>query len=97
MTNTIYETVRPKYLYLLLGEEQGWDTYDSIVVCAESEEEAKKIAPCGRKWDEIIGTKYLSDWKAGWASTPNNIEVEKIGIALDTTEIGVICSSFNAG
>ena len=35
-------------LYLLTQDvNMGWDTYDSAIVCAESEEEAVKIHPNG--------------------------------------------------
>ena len=35
-------------LYLLTQDvNMDWDTYDSVIVCAESEEEAVKIHPNG--------------------------------------------------
>lgn len=73
-------------LYLLTqGENNGYDTYDSMVVAAESEDAARKIHP-------------TDDWGwAVWANTPEQVDVEYLGEAAVGTETGVICASFNAG
>ena len=73
-------------LYLLSQtDNNGYDTYDSCVVAAESEREAAKIAP--------------GDWADGWsawAASPDTVEVTLLGISIDD-ESGIILSSFNAG
>ena len=59
----------------------GYDTYDSAIVVAENEEEARKSP---------IDIYYE------WAH-PDDIKVEYIGEAKEGTEKGVILASFNAG
>jgi hypothetical protein len=62
------------------------DTYDSAIVCAESEDEARKIHPS--EWDNW--TTY--DW-----CKIQDVKVELIGIANTNQIKGVILSSFNKG
>ena len=73
-----------KNLYLISQEENnGWDTFDSAVVCAKSAAEAKQIVP-GYGFDS-------------WAS-PQFVTVEYLGKAKSKIKLGsVICASFNAG
>lgn len=80
-------------LYLLTqGEEIGYDTYDSVVVAAKSEDEARKIHP--NEWlDDPWNRKYGVDW----CRTPEGVTVKLIGEAVKGTQSGVILSSFNAG
>ncbi len=78
-------------LYLLTqDEENGYDTYDSVVVAAESEDEARLIHPSGWvvKW---------SDFRGVWCRSPESVAVEKIGKAKTGTLSGVVLASFNAG
>ena len=76
-------------LYILTqNESQGYDTYDSVVVAAETEDSARKINPSKWGWDES------SDF---WCSSPEKVNVRLIGIAVDGVKEGVILSSFNAG
>jgi hypothetical protein len=84
-------------LYLLCQDENdGYDTYDSCVVAAESEEEARKIHPSpgySKNWWELeLGKLY-----ATWATKLENITVRCIGDADNKIEKGVIIASFNAG
>lgn len=80
-------------LYLISQDENDdWDTYDSAVVAAEGEAEAKAIHPGftplkdgGRQGDSM------------WASSPENVEAKLIGMAAPFTKQGVILASFNAG
>ena len=61
------------YIYLLersAGSEGGWDTYDSAVVIAESEEDAIKWHPNGDHWDNIVDSK-LWWWKDYSRGTKN--------------------------
>lgn len=83
-------------LYLISQDiNDDYDTYDSAVVAAESEDDARTIHPdsgiCG-EWDE-------SDWwsESGWLkySDIDKITVELIGTT--DRERGVVLASFNAG
>ncbi len=74
-------------------ENNNYDTFDSAVVAADTEEEAKAVPPNvpfndnPPKWDEYV-----------WASSPAKVTAEYIGEAKPGTPAGtVICSSFNAG
>lgn len=74
-------------LWLISQEENtGWDTYDSAVVAAKTEEEARLINPDG-------------EWKlySAWCSSPDKVHVEYLGIATESVEPGIVLSSFNAG
>ena len=68
---------------------RGYDTYDSAVVVAENEEEARHIHPSGFDWP---GFK----WDNGTWTSPENVKVEYIG-ETHLTEKQIIVSSFNAG
>ncbi len=81
-------------LYLLeQNKVRGYDTYDSLVVCAENEEQAKLISPFGGELREKT-EKYDS-----WVGKDNiqYIVVKYLGEAMEGIEKGVILSSFNAG
>ena len=70
----------------------GYDTYDSAIVAANSENEARNIN---------VNTSFLYDddeyWRYhGWCK-PEHVKVDYIGEAVDGTELGIILSSFNAG
>ena len=67
---------------------QGYDTFDSAVVIASSEEEAKNILPS--VWDES-----WKDAAYSWASSPKDVKAEYLG----ETKLpkGLILASFNAG
>ena len=78
-------------LYLISQTENNtWDTFDSAVVCAPDEETARNIYPgasVGRPWN------YWGDW----ASSPDLVTVQLLGIATEEILPGVVCASFNAG
>lgn len=81
-------------VYLISQEETtGYDTYDSMVVYAESEEEARDIHPyyhsSYEQPDENIEELWTLNKKA--------IKVEYLGEAKQGSKEGIICSSFNAG
>lgn len=59
----------------------GYDTYDSAVVAAETEDAARNISVGG----------------AGTWCKPEHVRVEVIGEALSGTSEGVILASFHAG
>lgn len=77
-------------LWLLVqGERNGYDTYDSCVVCAHTENEARNITP----------STYRPFDSSDWASSADNVIAVFLGFADDKTLTTgtVICSSFNAG
>ena len=78
-------------LYLLKqNAKEDYDTYDSCVVCAENEEDAKSIHPDGSVFIE------REHWGT-WANTKDQISCEEIGVPIEGLERGVIVASFNAG
>lgn len=86
-------------LYLLSQKEvDGYDTYDSCVVAAYSQEEAAKIYPP----KECIWTEWLDEYdlwgQKVWASNPENVDCILIGTAAENIEPNtLICSSFYTG
>jgi|688.fasta_scaffold1373915_1 hypothetical protein len=71
-----------------------WDTYDSAIVAAENEEEAKKINPCQYAVEEWwVGAREYSSW----CFKLEDVKVELIGVAKEGIEKGVVIASFNAG
>lgn len=81
-------------LYLVeQNENTGYDTYDSMVVCAESEEAARRTHP-------TPGYKDERDWGyclSGWCSSPDKATVTLIGVADASVKPGVVVASYNAG
>jgi hypothetical protein len=83
-------------LYLLTqNDNNGYDTYDSCIVCAKNEDEAKTISPEGGIFVETTGKR--SSWHTAWAKRASSITCEEIGTANENQKKGVILSSFNAG
>ena len=83
----------------------GYDTYDSAIVAAESEEDARKSpVDVYCEWDDSENSwmfKYADGSRKrynnhSWVH-PDDVKVEYIGEAKEGTEKGVIISSFNAG
>ena len=68
-------------------QNNGYDTFDSAVVVANTEEEARKISPGGR-WYTVY---------SDWCMTPDDVKVELIGTTDKVFKNPVICASFNAG
>lgn len=76
--------------YLSQNVVNGYDTFDSCVVTANSEEEARNMKPSNYC---SIGTKQdYAEW-----SHPEFVKVQLIGKALDNLPPEVICASYNAG
>ena len=65
----------------------GYDSYDSAVVAAVTEEDARNIHPG-------FGRMSVS---SSWCQTPEQVSVEYLGLAEPTVEPGVVLASFNAG
>ena len=78
-------------LYLISQDENNWyDTYDSAVVCAEMEEQARMIHPKKKEWDGVE-----DNWK--WCAA-KHVKAQLIGEAVPEMESGtVVCASYNAG
>jgi hypothetical protein len=85
----------------------GWDTYDSCIVCAENEDEARLIHPSEyvKSYDNYHwygefdnGERYKRD-NNDWVERTevDKIKVELIGTAVNRDLKGVILASFNAG
>lgn len=84
--NTIKgKTMRGIYL-LTQSYYTGYDTYDSMIIIAESKKEAIQISI-----DEEGGF-----YKA-WPSKSTMIDCELIGAPLATQSNGIVLASFNAG
>lgn len=97
-------------IYLLTAKENvGYDSYDSHVICAESEEEARSMF--GRSYNDFVvdrincgdecrnsnyDRKSCGKHNCVW-SDPNKTDCKLIGTALENVGIGLILSSFNAG
>lgn len=84
-------------IYLISQKvNNDYDTYDSAVVCAENENEARKINPGGG--EEITdnpdtdGTALYSVW-----CFLKDVQVEYIGEAKEGSVKDVILASFRAG
>ena len=69
------------------SQNADYDTFDSAIVAAESEDDARLINP-GCDW----GTRF-----SAWCKAPSDVTVELIGEALKGTPQGVLLASFNAG
>lgn len=82
-------------LYLISQDENnGYDTYDSAIVCAENKNEAKKILPNSEsEWPEQGQASFMYNW----ASSPKNVKAELIGKAASNIKKGLVLASFNAG
>jgi hypothetical protein len=89
------------FLYLVSRNDSwGYDEYSEFVVCASSEDEAKRTHPSGAfseaDWIDKEGynTKYH-----GWVkpSQIDTLTVKLIGFAEPTLEKGVVCASYHAG
>jgi len=69
-------------------ENTGYDTYDSFICYANSEEEARNINPDGEEWGYMF---------SAWCSSPDNAIAIPIGYTDEEVEPDIILASFNAG
>jgi hypothetical protein len=71
-------------------ENNGYDTYDSAVVAAETLEEAQKTHPGGDadEWGRLYNA---------WARSPDAVTVKLLGTADASIGPGIVLASFNAG
>ena len=79
-------TTKRKLKLWLLSQSvnNDYDTYDSCVVAAATENEARQTTPHGAS----DGT---------WVDDLSQVTVKEIGVAGSDIAAGVICASFNAG
>jgi hypothetical protein len=89
-------------LYLVKSKEDlSWDTYDSFVVVANSEKEARNYHPAGKPYSEVKDTPdncWADSGFPSWVNHPDETTAELIGKALPGAKPGdVIINSFNAG
>ena len=89
-------------IYLLSQSvNNDYDTWDSCVVIAKDEEEARMTHPYYRFFNDDPNDEY-NNWDGidrsygGWCDA-KYVSVELIGTAADGMERQVVCSSFNAG
>lgn len=87
----------------------GYDSYDSAIVCAENEDDARTIHPSEYVTHNKNGLWYGTYTNGGEYETENGrnswvkfneldkIKVEYIGVACENIKRGIILSSFNAG
>lgn len=89
-------------LYLISQEENtGHDTFDSAVVVAETEDEAKDMNPSCLGEYSYLYTHFIQ-WDlqrahGEWATKRENVNVKFLGEATALGFTGVVCASFNAG
>ena len=84
-------------IYLISQDQNnGYDTYDSAVVTAPSEEVARNINPSSGNAMEL---KDWGDHCGVWCDDPKHVIVELIGSTPDdeVERVGLVLSSFNAG
>ena len=85
--NTLFHTMK---LYLLTQHAvRGYDTYDSLIVCAQNEEEAKKIRPDNRKRSDNL----RSSWRA---EEIEDVQCKEIWLANKEIKEWLVLASFNA-
>lgn len=83
-------------LYLISQDKNNnfntnFDIYDSAVVCADTKDNARMMHP--NKNDDWDGEdEENSTWCAA-----KDVEVSIIGYAVDNSQRGVVCASYNAG
>jgi hypothetical protein len=75
------------------NENNDWDTYDSAIVAAENEDDARRTWPGEYGgWESAIPARL-----SGWCSAPELVNVELVGTAAPGVPVGVVLASFNAG
>lgn len=88
-------------LYLLTQEQNTcYDTYDSMIVCNETEEDAKEMLPYsnGEPFETFKTHHEKYSWEImDWATSSEYVNCKLIGIANENIKIGIILTSFNAG
>lgn len=81
-----------KLYHIWQSENKGYDTHSNMVVCAESEDEARLIHPY---WPDPWKNGFFDS--SSWCRKPEDVHVLYLGEATDNIKKGIICSSFHAG
>lgn len=85
-----------KLFLISQSENNGYDTYDSAVVCAPDEDTARMMDPGGENGG--LAKFESNHWRyTSWATSADKVNVELLGDAVKGLPIGVVCASFNAG
>jgi len=79
-------------LWMLTSDTYGYDTYDRVVVAAQTEDRAKNIHP----YDEMFAQDNWEKMRGMWGPK-ESVKAKYIGAAKRGTKEGVILGSFNAG
>lgn len=66
------------------------DQYDSAVVVADNEEEARTTHPAGHRIKR-------GSYSFGWVKDLDSLDVQLIGTAAEGIPNGAVCASYNAG
>lgn len=72
----------------------GYDTFDSVIVAAENEDDARNIHPQDNMFSDL---PHWDDNYPVWCERPDQVTVEYIGEARPDLPKGIILGSFNAG
>lgn len=90
---------------ILQSVNNNWDTYDSAVVAAETEEEARLIYPgywndhafwSNGEWKGKAVNGNIYSYGSGSWTSPDNVSVEFLADGYDGPA-GTVVASFNAG
>ena len=74
------------------NDNNGYDTFSDMVVCAKDEQHARSIHPYDTTFPGI------NHWDHGmWCTSPEDATVIYLGEARNDIGPGVICASFHAG
>ena len=93
------------WLLSISNNKINYGMFDSAVVAAETEKEARMIHPRGEVyfWSVLFdswcqdchnGLMNVTDTESGW-DRPENLECQLLGEAVNEIKSGVICASFN--
>jgi len=87
------------------SKNNNWDTYDSAVVAAETEEDARHTYPDnwsdslktwnGSKWLRHLEDGRILDQHSSTWTTPDHVSVEFLADGYQG-DAGTVCASFNA-
>jgi len=80
-----------KLFLISQSENNDYDTYDSAVVAADTEEIAKAMDPSSGE------PKLFGEGWNDWCKSLDGVKVQYLGEAVEGTIQGVICASFHAG
>lgn len=98
LNNTEKETMN---LYFIKQDaNKEYESISCAVVAAESEEEARNMHPSNglpAKWpeepiedDDFLNQDFL------WCDSPDDVEVELLGISINKTFKGVVCKNYRS-